>query len=55
MKYKEYVILEGEYEDIEANDPEEAFIIASDYAINGVYWQHDIIPQEEKCLVWITP
>lgn len=46
MRYKVFVRLEGEYEDIEANNPEEAFIIASDYAIDGGDWKYHVEPQE---------
>ena len=46
MRYKVFVRLEGEYDDIEAESPEEAFIIASDYAMDGGDWQYDVEPQE---------
>ena len=41
-KYKVWVRLEAEYNDIEAEDEEEAFIIASDYAMQGGCWEHEI-------------
>ena len=37
-KYKVWVILEETYDDIEADSEEDAFIIASDYAISGGSW-----------------
>ena len=37
--YKVWVRLENEFDDIEANSPEEAFIIASEAAINGSSWE----------------
>ena len=40
--YRVYVRLEAEYDDIEAEDEEEAFIIASDAAIDGADWQYEI-------------
>ena len=43
MKYKVHVILEAEYDDIEADSEEEAFIIASDrlckVAIGSGMWK----------------
>ena len=49
MKYKVHVILEAEYDDIEADSEEEAFIIASDAAMQGGDWQWDaeVIDDEE--------
>ena len=47
MKYRVYVKLEEVYEDIEADTPEEAFEIASDYAINGGDWDWDVEEVEE--------
>ena len=41
-KYKVWVRLEAEYDDIEAESEEEAFIIASDYAMQGGCWQQEI-------------
>lgn len=45
-KYKVWVCLEGNYEDIEAENEEEAFIQASEFAMNGASW--DYIVEEEK-------
>lgn len=42
MKYKVHVILDEEYDDIEADSKEEAFEIASDYAICGGTWKYDV-------------
>lgn len=36
------VILEEEYDDIEAESEEEAFEIASDYAMSGGDWYYEI-------------
>lgn len=38
MKYRVWVRLEAEYDDIEADNEEEAFIVASDAAQNGGSW-----------------
>ncbi len=38
-RYKVWVKLEEEYDDIEADSEEEAFKIASDYAMSGGSWQ----------------
>lgn len=37
--YKVWARLEVEYDDIEANNEEEAFIIASEAAMNGGSWE----------------
>ena len=37
-KYKVWVRLECEYDDIEAEDEDDAFLQASDYAIGGGSW-----------------
>lgn len=37
--YKVWVRLEDEYDDIEANSAEEAFLIASEAAMNGASWE----------------
>lgn len=37
--YKVWVRLEEEYDDIEADSEEEAFEIASEYAMSGGSWQ----------------
>lgn len=36
--YKVWVCLENEYDDIEANSEEEAFLIASEAAMSGGSW-----------------
>ena len=36
--YKVWVCLEEEYDDIEADSPEDAFIQASDFAVSGGSW-----------------
>lgn len=41
-RYKVWVRLEAEYDDIEADSEEEAFIIASDDAMAGACWQRDV-------------
>ena len=41
-RYKVWVRLEEEYDDIEADSEEEAFEIASDYAMAGGSWQKSI-------------
>ena len=40
-KYKVHVCLEADYDDIEAENEEEAFIIASDAAMEGASWSWD--------------
>lgn len=40
--YRVKVILEEEYDDIEADSEEEAFGIASDYAMNGGCWEYEV-------------
>ncbi len=50
-KYRVYVCLEAEYDDIEADSEDEAFIIASDAAMNGENWQwnaEEIIKEDDK-------
>ena len=47
-KYKVWVYLDGEYDDIEADNEEEAFIIASDYAMQGGDWQYDVKEIEDE-------
>lgn len=47
MIYKVWVCLENEYDDIEADSEEEAFIIASDAAMNGSSWDFIVTPKEE--------
>lgn len=41
-KYKVHVILEEFYDDIEAESEEEAFLIASDFAMSGGSWQYSV-------------
>ena len=48
MIYKVWVCLEAEYDDIEADTPEEAFIIASDAAMSGGSWQYTAAPVKEE-------
>lgn len=45
MIYKVWVCLEAEYDDIEADSEEEAFIIASEAAMGGASWSYNV---EEK-------
>ena len=40
--YKVKVILEEEYDDIEADSEEEAFELASSYAMNGGCWLYEV-------------
>ncbi len=40
--YKAWVKLEEEYDDIEADSEEEAFTLASDYAMSGGSWEYDV-------------
>ncbi len=48
-KYRVWVRLEEEYDGIEAYRPEEAFIIASEAAMEGGCWQHkEEIVEEDK-------
>ena len=49
-KYKVWVRLEEEYDDIEAESEEEAFQIASDYAMSGGCWQStvELIAESEE-------
>lgn len=47
MIYHVWVCLEAEYDDIEADSEEEAFLIASDAAISGGSWESNISPVEE--------
>ena len=42
MRYRVWVRLESEYEDIEADSREEAFNIASDSAIDGGDWSYTV-------------
>lgn len=47
-KYKIRVILDEYYEDIEAESEEEAFLIASDFALSGGSWQYVVEEVEEE-------
>ena len=42
MFYKVWVRLECEYDGIEADSPEEAFLIASDAAMGGGSWNYQV-------------
>lgn len=46
MIYNVWVCLEGEYDDIEADNEEEAFQIASDAAMAGGSWEWTVIEAE---------
>ena len=46
MKYRVWVRLEGEYDDIEADTPDEAFVIASDAAMSGGDWEYSVYDEE---------
>ena len=48
MKYKVHVVLDETYDDIEADSPEDAFIIASDAAMAGGSWYYDCEPIEDE-------
>ena len=47
-RYRVWVRLETEYDDVEADNEEEAFIIASDDAMAGACWQYDVELLEEN-------
>ena len=47
-RYKVWVQLSAEYDDIEAENEEEAFIIASDCAIEGGDWERYIEEIDEE-------
>ena len=40
--YRVRVILDEEYDDIEADSEEEVFVIASDYAMSGGSWEYEV-------------
>ena len=40
--YRVRVILDEEYYDIEADNEEEAFELASDYAMSGGSWEYEV-------------
>ena len=46
--YKVHVILDVEYDDIEADSEEEAFLIASDAAMSGGSWEWTVTQDEEE-------
>lgn len=48
MIYRVWVCLETEYDDIEADSPEEAFLIASEAAMSGGIWQYTAEPVESE-------
>ena len=47
-KYRVWVCLECEYNDIEADNEEEAFIIASDAAMGGGSWAWNVEEIEDE-------
>ena len=47
MRYKVWVCLENEFDDIEADSEEEAFFIASEAAMSGSSWEWTVKPYEE--------
>ena len=47
MIYKVWVCLDAEYDNIEADNEEEAFQIASKAAISGGLWEWTITPANE--------
>lgn len=47
MKYKVWVCLECEYDDIEADSEDEAFLIASEAAMSGGSWDYTVEELEE--------
>lgn len=48
MIYRVWVCLETEYDDIEADSPGEAFLIASEAAMSGGSWQYTAEPVESE-------
>lgn len=48
MKWYVKVKLEAEYDDIEAEDVDEAFEIASNYAMAGGEWYYTVASIEEE-------
>lgn len=46
MIYKVWVCLEAEYDDIEADSEDEAFLIASDAAMSGGSWEWTVTQDE---------
>lgn len=47
MVYKVWVCLEAEYDDIEADSEDEAFLIASEAAMSGGSWDYRVEKGEE--------
>lgn len=47
MIYRVWVCLEAEYDDIEADSEDEAFLIASDAAMSGGSWDYRVVKGEE--------
>jgi hypothetical protein len=45
--YRVWVCLEAEYDDIEADSEDEAFVIASDAAMGGGSWQYTVEKVED--------
>lgn len=48
MIYRVWVKLESEFDDIEADTPEDAFLQASEAAMSGGSWQSQVTPIEEE-------
>lgn len=48
MIYKVWVCLEAEYDDIEADSEEEAFLIASDAAMSGGSWEWKVERNDDE-------
>ena len=48
MIYRVWVCLEAEYDDIEAENEDEAFQIASEAAMSGGSWDFVVEPMEEE-------
>ena len=48
MIYKVWVCLEAEYDDIEADSEDEAFLIASEAAMGGGDWRYRIKQEEDE-------
>lgn len=47
MKWKVWVCLEAEYDDIEADTEEEAFLAASEAAMSGGSWDFTAVPVDD--------
>ena len=47
-RWKVWVRLECEYDDVEADSEEEAFLIASEDAMSGGSWDYSATPVEEE-------